>query len=276
MSKGAGAKRSGSFRQPRDRVVEQATGGNGGQSVLELKGLCKSFGGLNAVRDVNLKVSAGDRKAIIGPNGAGKTTLFNVITGIFPATSGQVLLFGQDVTGWPSHRRTGLGMARTFQVTSLFPRLTVLDNVLLAINGLRRSKLVMWRLLSSYRDVYDRAHELLEQAAFQDRKDVEVRNLSHGEQRQLEIVLGLASNPKILLLDEPAAGLSSGESAEMVQFLARLDPSLAILLIEHDMDVVFDVADHISVLHFGEVLEAGATEQISRSAKVQEIYFGTG
>jgi branched-chain amino acid transport system ATP-binding protein len=150
--------------------------GERGQPVLELKGLCKSFGGLNAVRDVNLKVSAGDRKAIIGPNGAGKTTLFNVITGIFPATSGQVLLFGQDVTGWPSHRRTGLGMARTFQVTSLFPRLTVLDNVLLAINGLRRSKLVMWRLLSSYRDVYDKAQELLEQAAFQDRKDVEVRN----------------------------------------------------------------------------------------------------
>jgi branched-chain amino acid transport system ATP-binding protein len=167
-------------------------------------------------------------------------------------------------------------MARTFQVTSLFPKLTVLDNVVLAIKGLRRSKLVMWRLLSSYRDVYDRAHELMEQTAFHDRKDVEVRNLSHGEQRQLEIVLGLAGDPKILLLDEPAAGLSSGESAEMVQFLARLDPSLAILLIEHDMDVVFDVADHISVLHFGEVLEAGATEQISRSAKVRQVYFGTG
>jgi ABC-type branched-subunit amino acid transport system ATPase component len=164
MPKGSRGEARRLFRQPRDRVVDQATGENGGQPVLELKGLCKSFGGLNAVRDVNLKVSAGDRKAIIGPNGAGKTTLFNVITGIFPATSGQVLLFGQDVTGWPSHRRTGLGMARTFQVTSLFPKLTVLDNVLLAINGLRRSKLVMWRLLSSYRDVYDKAHELLEQA----------------------------------------------------------------------------------------------------------------
>jgi branched-chain amino acid transport system ATP-binding protein len=256
--------------------VDQATREYGGQPVLELKGLCKSFGGLHAVHDVDLKVLPGDRKAIIGPNGAGKTTLFNVISGIYPATSGQVLLFGQDVTGWPIHRRTGLGMARTFQVTSLFPKLTVLDNVLLAITGVRRSKFVMWRLLSSYRDVYEKAHELLLQAAFQDRRDVEVRNLSHGEQRQLEIVLGLASNPKILLLDEPAAGLSSGESSEMVQFLAQLDPGLAILLIEHDMDVVFDVADHISVLHFGQVLEAGATEQISRSAKVQEIYFGTG
>jgi len=244
--------------------------------VLELRGLSKSFGGLNAVKGVDLKLLPGDRKAIIGPNGAGKTTLFNVITGIFPATSGQVLLFGQDITGWPSHRRTRHGLARTFQVTSLFPKLSVLDNVLLAIKGVKRSKLVMWRTLSSYRDVHARAEALIEAARFGDRSHVAVANLSHGEQRQLEIILGLASAPKVLLLDEPAAGLSSGESAEMVRFLAKLDPALAILLIEHDMDVVFDVARHISVLHFGEVLEAGSTEEIRRSAKVKEIYFGTG
>ena len=248
---------------------------NGGEPVLELRALSKSFGGLRAVRGVTLKIMPGDRKAIIGPNGAGKTTLFNLITGIFPATSGQVMLFGQDVTKWPSHRRTALGMARTFQITSLFPKLTVLDNVLLAIQGLRRSKFVMWRFLSSYRDFYDRAYGLLERARFLDRKDTEVRYLSHGEQRQLEIILGLASDPKILLLDEPAAGLSSGESSEMIRFLAQLDRTLAILLIEHDMDVVFDVAEHISVLHFGEVLEAGAAEQIRRSEKVQQIYLGT-
>ena len=248
---------------------------NGREPVLELRALSKSFGGLRAVRDVTLKIMPGDRKAIIGPNGAGKTTLFNLITGIFPATSGQVVLFGQDVTRWPSHRRTALGMARTFQITSLFPKLTVLDNVLLAIQGLRRSKFVMWRFLSSYRDFYDRAHGLLERARFLDRKDIEVRYLSHGEQRQLEIILGLASDPKILLLDEPAAGLSSGESSEMIRFLAHLDRNLAILLIEHDMDVVFDVAEHISVLHFGEVLEAGAAEQIRRSEKVQQVYLGT-
>ena len=248
---------------------------NGCEPVLELRALSKSFGGLRAVRDVTLKIMPGDRKAIIGPNGAGKTTLFNLITGIFPATSGQVVLFGQDVTRWPSHRRTALGMARTFQITSLFPKLTVLDNVLLAIQGLRRSKFVMWRFLSSYRDFYDRAHGLLERARFIDRKDTEVRYLSHGEQRQLEIILGLASDPKILLLDEPAAGLSSGESSEMIRFLAHLDRNLAILLIEHDMDVVFDVAEHISVLHFGEILEAGAAEQIRRSEKVQQVYLGT-
>jgi branched-chain amino acid transport system ATP-binding protein len=244
--------------------------------VLELKGLSKSFGGLHAVQDVNLAIFPGDRKAIIGPNGAGKTTLFNVITGVLPATSGQVLLFGNDVTGWPSHRRTALGMARTFQVTSLFPKLTILENVRLAIMGLRRSKFVMWRALSSSGDVYEKARGLLERAGYWDRREVEVRNLSHGERRQIEVVLGLASDPKILLLDEPAAGLASGESQEMTEFLTRLDPQLAILLIEHDMHVVFDFADHISVLHFGQVVEEGAAERIRRSEKVQEIYLGTG
>jgi branched-chain amino acid transport system ATP-binding protein len=247
-----------------------------GRPVLELKGLSKSFGGLHAVQGVNLKVFPGDRKAIIGPNGAGKTTLFNVITGVLPATSGNVLLFGENITGWPSHRRTALGMARTFQITNLFPKLTVLDNVLLAVKGLRRSKFVMWRPLSSYLDVHDKARRLLESAGYWDRRDVEVRNLSHGERRQVEVVLGLASDPKILLLDEPAAGLASGESQEMTAFLKRLDPELAILLIEHDMDVVFDFAEHISVLHFGQVVEEGATQSIRGSGKVQEIYLGTG
>ena len=246
------------------------------QPVLELKSLSKRFGGLHAVRGVSLQMMPGDRKAIIGPNGAGKTTLFNLISGIFKPTSGQILLFGRDVTRWPSHRRAALGMARTFQVTSLFPKLTVLDNVLLAIKGRSASKYVMWRFLSSYREAYDRAHELLQRAAFLDRKDVEVRHLSHGEQRQLEIVLGLAGDPHVLLLDEPAAGLSSGESAEMARFLRGLDPRMAILLIEHDMDIVFDIADDISVLHFGEVLESGPADRIRKSAKVQEIYLGTG
>jgi branched-chain amino acid transport system ATP-binding protein len=257
-------------------TTEQTSGQDGVMPALELRGLCKSFGGLHATRDVTFKVMPGDRKAIIGPNGAGKTTLFNLITGIFPPSSGQVLLFGKDVTGWPGHRRTAMGMARTFQVTSLFPRLTVLDNVLLAINGLKPSKFVMWRFLSSYKDVYEKAHQLLEQATFMDRANTEVRYLSHGEQRQLEIVLGLASDPNILLLDEPAAGLSSGESVEMTRFLMRLDPKLAILLIEHDMDVVFDLAHTISVLHFGQILESGTPAQIKTSQKVQEIYLGTG
>ena len=244
-------------------------------SVLRLAGLGKSFGGLRALHGINLQLQPGERHAIIGPNGAGKTTLFNVITGLLPASAGQVLLFGRDVTGWSSQRRTALGMARTFQITSLFPKLTVLDNVLLAVNGLRPTKFVMWRFLSSYREVYDKAQALLDAVGFLDRKDVEVRYLSHGEQRQLEIVLGLASDPKLLLLDEPAAGLSSGESRDIARFLGRLDRKLTILLIEHDMEVVFDVADRVTVLHFGKVLQTGITDDIRRSERVREIYLGT-
>jgi branched-chain amino acid transport system ATP-binding protein len=257
-------------------TVSGETRMHGGQPILALEGLCKDFGGVRAVRNVDLQIFPGDRKAIIGPNGAGKTTLFNVITGILPATSGKVLLFGQNVTDWPCHRRTALGMSRTFQITSLFPKLTVLDNVVLAITGVRKTKFVTWRFLTSYSDVYDKAHDLLERVGFEDRKDIEVRTLSHGEQRQLEIALGLASDPKLLLLDEPAAGLSSAETSEMAKFLMRLDPDLAILLIEHDMDVVFEVAQHVTVLHFGEVLERGAAEQVRRSERVRQIYLGTG
>ncbi len=244
--------------------------------VLALQGLAKSFGGLAAVQGVTLEILPGDRAAVIGPNGAGKTTLFNLITGVLPPSAGRILLFGRDVTAWPSHRRTALGMARTFQITSLFPKLSVLDNVLLAIGGLRRTKFVMWRTISSYRDLHEKARRLLEGAGYWERRDAEVRSLSHGEQRQIEILLGLASDPQLLLLDEPCAGLSSGESREMSAFLKRLDPGLAILLIEHDMDVVFDVVSRISVLHFGEVVETGSAATIRASARVQEIYLGTG
>jgi len=244
--------------------------------VLELKGLSKNFGGLRAVQDVSLAVFTGERKAIIGPNDAGKTTLFNVITGLLPASAGQAILFGEDVTSWPSHRRTALGMARTFQITRLFPKLTVLDNVLLAIEGVRATKFVMWRPHVSYRGSQEKARALLEQAGYWNRHHVQVRYLSHGEQRQIEIVLALASDPKIVLLDEPAAGLASGESREMAAFLKRLDPKLALLLIEHDMDVVFDVVDSISVLHFGEIIETGSTERIRQSERVREIYLGVG
>jgi branched-chain amino acid transport system ATP-binding protein len=246
------------------------------EPVLALQALSKSFGGLAAVRGVTLEILPGDRAAVIGPNGAGKTTLFNLITGVLPPSSGRILLFGRDVTGWPSHRRTALGMARTFQITSLFPKLSVLDNVLLAIGGVRGAKFVMWRRLSSYGDLHEKARRLLDGAGYWERRDAEVRSLSHGEQRQIEILLGLASDPKLLLLDEPAAGLSSGESREMVAFLKRLDPGLAILLIEHDMDVVFDVVSRISVLHFGEIVETGSAQAIRASARVQEIYLGTG
>jgi branched-chain amino acid transport system ATP-binding protein len=167
-------------------------------------------------------------------------------------------------------------MARTFQITTLFPKLTVLDNVLLAVQGLRTMKFVMWRPLTAYRAIYVRAQALLEQAGYWDRRDVEIRHLSHGEQRQIEIVLALASAPHVLLLDEPAAGLSTGESHEMATFLQGLDPTLAILMIEHDMDVAFAVVDSISVLHYGEIVEEGSRELIRTSTRVRDIYLGAG
>jgi len=245
-----------------------------GHPCLSLQGLSKSFGGLHAVSGLNLEVSPGERKGIIGPNGAGKTTLFNLITGVFPVTSGKVVLFGHDTTSWPSHARVHLGMSRTFQVTNLFPKLSVMDNVLLAAQGLRSMKFSMLRFQSSYGDIHKKCRELLEKVGFWDRQGVEIRHLSHGEQRQIEIVLGLATEPQLLLLDEPAAGLSTGESHEMADFLNNLDPSLAILMIEHDMDVAFAVVKQIGVLHYGELIEEGTTEQIRASKKVQEIYLG--
>lgn len=243
---------------------------------LSLQGLSKTFGGLQAVSQINLDIYPGDRKGIIGPNGAGKTTLFNLITGALLPTSGHIQLFGSDVTRWPTYRRTAMGMSRTFQVTTLFPKLTVLDNVLLAVQGLRSTKFVMWRRLAAYRHLYEKARDLLAQAGYWERRDVEIRHLSHGEQRQLEIVLALASEPQILLLDEPAAGLSTGESHEMAAFLHGLPADLAILMIEHDMDVAFSVAASIVVLHYGEIVEEGSTEQIRTSDRVRQIYLGTG
>jgi branched-chain amino acid transport system ATP-binding protein len=243
--------------------------------VLELRNLSKNFGGLKATRDVSFRVNTGDRKAIIGPNGAGKTTLFNLITGIYPVSSGEVLLFGQNVTGWQSHQRTAKGMARTFQITSLFPKLPVIDNVLLAIEGLRPTKFVMWRFQSSYKDVYEKAHRLLEQAGFLDRKDTEVRNLSHGEQRQLEIVLGLASDPKVLLLDEPAAGCNPVETQELDRVIRTLvKDGITVVLVEHDMRLVMNISDRVHVLARGRTLAEGTPEQVRTNAEVIEAYLG--
>ncbi|MBF0278317.1 MAG: ABC transporter ATP-binding protein [SAR324 cluster bacterium] len=243
---------------------------------LSLREVSKIFGGLNAVTDLNLDIYPGERKGIIGPNGAGKTTLFNLITGVFPITTGSVKLFGQEVSKWPTYRRVRLGMARTFQITNLFPKLTVLDNVLLAAQGVSAMKFSMLRFQTSYRDLFDKCHLLLEKAGFTDRKDVEIHHLSHGEQRQIEIVLALATDPKLLLLDEPAAGLSTGESHEMADFLNTLDSELAILMIEHDMDVAFSVVNNIAVLHYGKIVEEGTTDEVRASEKVKEIYLGVG
>ena len=242
--------------------------------ALQLDGVAKLFGGLRAVDGVNLSVQPGERRALIGPNGAGKTTLFNLIAGALPVTLGTITLFGQDVTRAAAHRRAWLGLARTFQVSNLFPTLSVLENCLLAVQALSGARLAMHRSLGGYGDLHARAHATLEAVGLADRAHVTARQLSHGEQRQLEIGLALAGAPRLLLLDEPTAGLSPAESHEMAQLLMKLDPAMTVLIIEHDMDIALEVARHVTVLHYGRVIADGTREEIRAHPLVREIYLG--
>jgi branched-chain amino acid transport system ATP-binding protein len=223
---------------------------------------------------VELAVPVGERRALIGPNGAGKTTLFNLISGELPVTGGTISLFGEEVTATAPHRRAALGLARTFQITNLFPSLTVLENCLLAAQALRRMKFAMHRPLRGYADLHERARHTLATVGLADREGARVRNLSHGEQRQLEIGLALACAPRVLLLDEPTAGLSPAESQHMGRLLAALDPAITVLIIEHDMDIALEVARHVTVLHYGRVIADGTREEIRNNPLVREIYLG--
>jgi branched-chain amino acid transport system ATP-binding protein len=241
---------------------------------LALDGISIRFGGLKAVDSVNLTIRPGERHAVIGPNGAGKTTLFNLISGELPVTEGRVVLFGEDVTGLPPHLRAARGIARTFQITKLFPDLTVLDNVLLACQALDRRKFAMHRPLTSYRDLMERGTRLLQGFGLSRQSTARARNLSYGEQRKLEVALSMAGRPKLLLLDEPMAGLSAGESHSMQAVLKALDPETAVLLIEHDMDIAFGFAERITVLYQGRVLTEGSREEVSANPEVQQIYLG--
>ncbi len=242
--------------------------------VLTLSEVSKSFGGLTAVSDVSLTVGAGERRAIIGPNGAGKTTLFSLISGEQFPTSGQIQLFGHDITRLAPHRRAALGLTRTYQITNLFPRLSVMENCLLAVQGLRPMKFHLHRDLRRYPEVMERTRGMLGAVGLLEKAGATVRDLSHGEQRQLEIALALAGSPKLLLLDEPTAGLSPAESAMMTTLLKTLDPSITVLVIEHDMDVAFQLTDRITVLHYGRVVADGMRDEVTANPLVQEIYLG--
>jgi branched-chain amino acid transport system ATP-binding protein len=242
---------------------------------LALDHVSRHFGGLKAVDDVTLTVRAGGRHALIGPNGAGKTTLFNVISGELAATAGRITLFGNDVTRMAPHQRAARGIARTFQITKLFTNLTVMENLLLACEALDGRKLIPYRPTSAYPDLSRRAVQLIEQFGLTGRTSDYARNLSYGEQRKLEVALSMAGRPRLLLLDEPMAGLSAGESHSMHAILQAIDPAIAVLLIEHDMDIAFAFADRITVLHQGRVLTEGTRDEISASAAVQQIYLGT-
>jgi branched-chain amino acid transport system ATP-binding protein len=243
-------------------------------SCLVLEDLTKNFGGLTAVDHVNLEIQARERRVIIGPNGAGKTTLFNLISGQFPPSQGRILHFGKDVTRLPIHQRTAMGIARTFQITNLFPNLTVLQNLCLAAQGLEATKYVMYRPISSYPYLSEKAQKILEEVGLWEKRDILIKNLSHGEQRQIEIAMALIGEPRLLLLDEPTAGLSPAETHSFTDILKKLDPDMTILLIEHDMDVAFEFAENITVLHQGSLIASGKKEDIRANRTVQEIYLG--
>ncbi len=242
--------------------------------ALELRGVSKAFGGLHAVDGVALAVRPGERRALIGPNGAGKTTLFNLISGELPVTDGTITLFGRDVTRTAPHRRAALGLARTFQITNVFPSLTVLENCLLAVQALSPVKFAMHRPLTGYGAQEARARATLEAVGLGGRAGAAVKHLSHGEQRQLEIALALAGRPRVLLLDEPTAGLSPAESQLMADLVKRLDPAITVLLIEHDMDIAFEIVRHVTVLHYGRVIADGTRDEVKANPLVREIYLG--
>ncbi len=242
--------------------------------ALRVDGLSKDFGGVHALSSVSFSVGTGERLVVIGPNGAGKTTLFNVINGQLSPTSGRVFFFEQDITNMPTHQRAHLGQARSFQIVNLFLNLTVLDNALIALHGTKPSRFQMFWSMNDYRNLIDEARKNLDAGILWEKRDEFVKNLSHGEQRRLEIALSLAQNPKLLLLDEPSSGLTRDESSEVIGLINNLGSKITVLIVDHDMNLVFGVADRIIVLHYGEVIADGTPEIIRADPRVREIYMG--
>lgn len=241
---------------------------------LEVRDLSVTFGGVRALKDVALTVQAGERRAIVGPNGAGKSTLFNAIGGQTTPTAGSVHLLGRDVTKLPPPRRAALGLSRTWQITNLFNALTVRETATLAVAANKPARRVFWRTLDGYRDIGREADDLLEQWGLAAQADTKVANLAYGQQRLLEIVVALANQPKVLLLDEPTAGLSPEEADRLTAVTQGLPRDVTLLIIEHDMAVAFALADTISVLVRGEVLATGTVEEIRSNPAVIEAYLG--
>ncbi|MBW7849585.1 MAG: ABC transporter ATP-binding protein [Rhodospirillales bacterium] len=242
--------------------------------ILETRGLSKSFGGFFAAADVNLAIEPGIRQALIGPNGAGKTTLVNLLTGTLPASAGTVFLHGQDITRLPPQARVRLGLSRTFQINQLFPDLTPLQAVVLAINEREGRSHRFWRAVDAGREVVHEAMNRLHEFGLDTVARERTADLPYGRQRLLELVLALAARPRVLLLDEPAAGIPSGESGEILDAIGRLPRDVTILLIEHDMDLVFRFAERITVLVNGRVLVEGAPDAIARDPEVRAVYLG--
>jgi ABC-type branched-subunit amino acid transport system permease subunit/ABC-type branched-subunit amino acid transport system ATPase component len=241
---------------------------------LRLENVSKSFGGMLAVDNVSLQVTPGQRIAILGPNGAGKTSLFHLISGSLRPSNGRILLFGRDVSRLNPEQRVTLGLGRTFQITTLFFTLSVMNNIRLALFARTNSKLVMHHSANNIDAVNAEARDLLSVVGLWELRDIDVQYLSYGHQRQLEVIMALALRPMLLLLDEPTAGLSASESAQIVKLINRLDRAITLLIIEHDMDVALKVADRVIVFHHGQKVAEGSTDEIRANAKVREIYLG--
>ena len=244
------------------------------EAILRTRGLSRHFGGLAAVSDVSLACEMGQVHAIIGPNGAGKSTLINLLSGDLPMSAGRVLFDGRDVTGFPAERVSQLGVARSYQKTNLFLPFTAFENCRLAAQSRLPNSMHFFRPALAREDLNAAAHRALAQAGLAGRGDVIVSALSHGEQRQVEIAMALATRPRVLLLDEPLAGMGAEESVRIVALLRELAQDHAILLVEHDMDAVFAVANTLTVMVNGRVLESGPPAQIRSSRAVQEAYLG--
>lgn len=243
--------------------------------AIRLENLSRRFGALQAVRSVTMSVMPGERRAILGPNGAGKTTLFNAICGDFPPTDGRVLLFDEDITHLPPHRRTRLGIGRTYQTSLLFNGLAVLDNLFLAVRGAKSGRFSMRVPGRGDPDVLA-ASRMADRMRLSHLVDRQVEELSHGQRRQLEVGVALAGNPRVLMLDEPAAGLSPGDRPELLQLMRDLPRDLTLILIEHDMDIALPAADIVTVMKDGAVVVEAPPDRIESDPVVQAIYLGGG
>ncbi|WP_099865513.1 ABC transporter ATP-binding protein [Pararhizobium haloflavum] len=244
--------------------------------ALETIGLTKSFGGFQATKDVNLKVETGARHALIGPNGAGKTTLINLITGVLKPSAGRVLIAGEDITAMAGHQRVRRGLSRTFQINQLFAEFTILESLVLSISEREKHGARMWAPLSSERAVVDEAAALLDRFGLADVMGDKAQHLPYGRRRLLEIAIAFASRPKVLLLDEPAAGVPEEERRDVLAIVRALPADVTVILIEHDMDLVFSFADRISVLVGGSLFAEGSVDEVAADPRVKSVYLGEG
>jgi branched-chain amino acid transport system ATP-binding protein len=248
--------------------------GKSGNPILELQGIYKDFDGLEVLFGINLGIQQGERHAIIGPNGAGKSTIFNIITGKYMPSKGKVLFQGQDVTGTSPHKLNRHGLARSFQITNIFRTMTVFQNVRNAILSKNKIRYNLFSRLDRMKHIHDQTEKVLEQIGLMDRKDVVAGLLSYGQQRALEIGLTIATEPDLILLDEPTAGMSSEETREAVKLIERVTQGKTLVIVEHDMEVVFSLADRITVIYYGEILASGPPDEIRQNQKVKDAYLG--